>query len=85
MMADAKGKYRGTKKMGLRTVGQRVGLPWTSKAGRLLTTQSLDSFVDHPRIFTTDLMPHFQSIAVFVSLREQDKLMSVIKTKLIFP
>lgn len=52
-MVDTKGKYRGTKKMGLRTVGQRVGLPWISKEGRLLTTQSLDSFVDHPRIFIT--------------------------------
>lgn len=72
-MVDTKGKYRGTKKMGLRTVGQRVGLPWTSKEGRLLTTQSLDSFVEHPRIFITGLMPRFQTITVFVSLREQDK------------
>lgn len=62
---------RGTKKGGLRTVGQRVGLPWTSMARRLLTTQSLDAFVDHPRIFATNLMPRFPN--VFIFLRKQDE------------
>lgn len=72
----------GTKKGGLRTVGQRVGLPWTSMARRLLTTQSLDALVGHPRIFTTDLMPRFPN--GFVSLRNKMNV-SPIMTKLISP
>lgn len=74
---------RGTKKGGLRTVGHRVGLPWASMARRLLTTQSLDAFVDQPRIFATDLMPRFPN--VFISLRKQDEYVSLITTKLISP